>query len=109
MSKKQIITVLTLLSIFVFGSANIAVAQYGNATGSKPTLAVPDTDVYGEEKAASKEPTGECCHTKGVPECGGSCDICCNKDEKASCVAGSCDPNNTFACTCVVTTSCRCN
>jgi hypothetical protein len=108
MPTKQIFTLLTVLSFFFFGSACIAVAQDGNTAGSKPTMIAPDTDSFDQEKVGTKEPDGECCHTKGVPECGGSCEICCDKEEQASCVAGSCDPNNTFACTCIVTTSCSC-
>jgi|GEM_PF-3219412 len=108
MTTKKIISCLALLTVFFFGSAAIAVAQDGNTTGNNPTLAAPDTDSFEPAEAKSKEPTGECCHTKGVPECGGACDICCDKEEQASCIAGSCDPNNTFACTCAVTTSCSC-
>ncbi len=100
---------LAMLAVFIFGYTCAAVAQQGNTPGATPTLTAPDIDALEAEDSKAKERTGPCCHTKGVPECGGACDICCQENEQASCVAGGCDPNNTFACTCAVTTSCSCN
>jgi hypothetical protein len=109
MTTKRMITGLALMAIFIVGSATITIAQDSSTPGAKPTLTAPDIDSLDPQDKKSDENAGSCCHTRGAPECGGSCDICCKENQQASCVAGGCDPNNTFACTCTVVTSCRCN
>jgi hypothetical protein len=109
MTIKQMITCLALLAIYIVGSASITVAQEIGTTGAAPTLTARDIDSLEPQDEKADDDAGPCCHTKGAPECGGSCDICCKMNEQASCVAGGCDPNNAFACTCDVVTSCSCN
>jgi hypothetical protein len=108
MSLKHSIFLIALMFCASFTSLSTVAQDGNNPTASTPALVVPDTDVYEPDKPQSKKSAGACCHTRGAPECGGSCDICCEEDANPSCVAGSCDPNNTFACTCQVITSCSC-
>lgn len=109
MTIKQMLACLVVLAVFIVGNTSMVVAQESSSTHGKPTLKVPDIDALDAADTKAKNDAGPCCHTKGTPECGGSCDICCKKNERASCVAGSCNPNNTFACTCQVVTKCTCN
>ncbi len=108
MALKRITVLLVLLVCAFFGSVSTMAADNTATTAAELTQAIPDAEFDEPAKADTKEPAGECCHTKGVPECGGSCDICCETRQNASCIAGSCNSNSPFACTCDVTTSCTC-
>ena len=109
MTMKQILKCTTLLIAVLFGTVCIAAGETLKTTVIKPTMVDPYNNAVEEKAAKARKEPGACCNTRGAPECGGSCDICCEKDASPSCVAGSCDPNNTFACTCQVLTSCSCN
>lgn len=106
---KKILSCLFVL-IFVYFGTPCSAADVGTTTPD-PTVTEPatqNTDQTQAEKEKSDASAGGCCHTRGAPECGGTCDICCKTGQTATCDAGSCNPNNPFACTCERMTSCNC-
>jgi hypothetical protein len=109
MTIKQMIACLATVALFLVGGAGLAAAQEAVSTGGKARLTTPDIDALDPAEKQADDDAGPSCHTKGAPECGGSCDITCKENQQPTCIAGTCDPNNTFACTCTVVTSCSCN
>ena len=111
MTYRKLVTCFAFLTVLFIGNAGSVFADDEYVTDAEAveiTQPPPVTDLITPQETVTEETPEDCCYTKGVPECGGSCDVCCKTPQHALCVAGGCNANNPFDCTCDVTTSCSC-